>query len=113
MNCAVGSTRASARSVSSETTDHTVSNFDHLVTQWMSVLMVSDGSAVKSLHVQDFVCSTAPRMVKLHALSGECGVGPAERTGKSVVTYWPGGRRDGSLVGRRPVKPREIGGMKE
>src|SRR5207244_12560541 len=36
--------------------------------------------------------------------------GPAESTGKSSVTYWPGGTRDGSASSRRrPRKPREIG----
>ena len=31
----------------------------------------------------------------------ECGVGPAERTGKSLTTYWPGGTR--SLNSARPT----------
>src|SRR5215475_929828 len=40
-----------------------------------------------------------------------CGVGPAERTGKSVVTYCPGGTRFFSTCcSRLDLKPREIGG---
>src|SRR5262245_41281235 len=45
---------------------------------------------------------------KCHSSSGVCGVGPAERTGKSRVTYWPGGTRAGSTsAARRPRNPRE------
>jgi hypothetical protein len=43
---------------------------------------------------------------------GVCGVGPADRTGKSLVTYWPGGTRPAGASCRRPRKPREmIGGI--
>ena len=38
--------------------------------------------------------ATAPWIVKLHSSSGVCGVGPADSTGKSTVTYWPGGTRE-------------------
>src|SRR5262252_8470005 len=39
-----------------------------------------------------------------------CGVGPAERTGKSIVTYCPGGSRSfGVCSCRLDLKPREIG----
>ena len=45
--------------------------------------------------------------MKLHSSSGVCGVGPAERTGKSSVRYWPGGMRPpSSSASRRPWKPR-------
>ena len=87
-----------------------VSSFDHLVTQWMSTVTVSEGSARNSSHVHDTGSSTAPRIVKLHSSSGVCGVGPADSTGKSGVTYCPGGTREGSATGRRrPIKPRLIG----
>src|SRR5260370_32753444 len=44
----------------------------------------------------------------LHVSSGACGVGPAESTGKSSVTYCPGGTRAGSTSVRRlPWNPRE------
>src|SRR5215216_5517678 len=77
----------------------------------MSTVMVSSASDISSSQVHDVGCSTDPRTVNDQACSGVCGVGPAERTGKSVVTYWPGGRRWGSTTGRRPWKPREIGDM--
>jgi hypothetical protein len=39
------------------------------------------------------------------------GVGPAERTGKSRVSYWPGGSRSAVAADcLRPRKPLEIGG---
>src|SRR5215468_9359024 len=38
-----------------------------------------------------------------------CGVGPAERTGKSIVTYCPGGTRFFRVCScRLDLKPREI-----
>src|SRR5438067_6227833 len=97
-------------SVSRDTPVQVVSSFDHLVTQWMSTVTVSPGSARSSSHVHETGSSTAPWIVKLHQSIGWCGVGPAESTGKSSVTYWPGGTRDGSASARRrPWKPREIG----
>src|SRR3569623_2202649 len=76
----------------------------------MSRVMVACGSAANSsqLHGAD----GAPRApsVKLHLASGVCGVGPADSTGKSRVSYWPGGRRAADPEsGRRPRKPREMG----
>src|SRR6266511_63086 len=59
----------------------------------MSTVTFSLGSASSDSQVHDIGCSTAPRIVKLHASSGVCGVGPADSTGKSSVTYWPGGTR--------------------
>src|SRR5215470_11975804 len=51
-------------------------------------------------------------MVKSQRSSGVCGVGPADKTGKSLVTYCPGGTRPGGAPSRRPLKPREkIGGI--
>src|SRR5437764_6411114 len=77
----------------------------------MSRVTVSLGSARNSSQPHDTGSSTAPRIVKLHSSSGVRGVGPAESTGKSSVTYWPGGTRPESVSGRRPRprKPREIG----
>ena len=99
-----------ARRVSIETPFQLVSCLDHFVTQWMSVSMVSAGRARNSGHGQETGSLTTPSIMKLHSSSGVWGVGPAERTGKSVVQYWPGGSRDGSPVGRRrPMKPRETG----
>jgi hypothetical protein len=72
--------------VSIETPVQIVSSFDHFVTQWMSRVMRSVGSAVNCSHVvHDLASSTAPRISKLHCSIEVRGVGPAERTGKSGV----------------------------
>src|SRR5256885_5959605 len=91
-----------------ETPCQTVSSFDHLVTQWMSRVISSLGRERNSSHVHPRGSSSSPMIEKSHTSSAVCGVGPAERTGKSRVTYWPGGTRAGSTsVGRRPRNPRE------
>src|SRR5262249_20101011 len=58
-----------------------------------------------------FPSSDAPSCrAKFQPSSLTCGVGPAERTGKSVVTYCPGGTRFfGVCSCRLDLKPREIG----
>src|SRR6266571_1259230 len=100
-------------SASTDTPSQVVSSFDHLVTQWMSRVTDSVGSARISSHVHVLSGSTAPRTEKLHSSSGVCGVGPAESTGKSSTTYWPGGTRSGGASSRlRPLKPRETIGMR-
>ena len=73
--------------MSTDTPVQVVSSLDHLVTQWMSTVTVSEGSAVNSSHGHDTGSSTAPLIVKLHSSSGVRGVGPADNTGKSRVTY--------------------------
>src|SRR5215831_4490707 len=101
-----------ASSVSTETPRQIVSSFDHFVTQWMSTVTSSLGSARNSSHVQRLGSSTSPVIDKSHWSSGVCGVGPAERTGKSGVRYWPGGTRSVGPSERLPRKPREmIGGI--
>src|SRR5712692_9209564 len=96
-------------SVSTETPFHVVSSFDHLVTQWMSLVTVSDGRAANSFQVQRFGSSISPSIVKVHWSRFTRGVGPAESTGKSVTTYWPGGTRPVTAVSRRlPRKPRDM-----
>src|SRR5437879_12692248 len=96
-------------SVSTETPFHVVSSFDHLVTQWMSFVSVSDGKARSSFHVQRLGSSIWPSMEKVHWSAFTRGVGPAESTGKSVTTYWPGGTRELEGAARRlPRKPREM-----
>src|SRR4029077_11890419 len=95
-------------SVSTETPRQTVSSFDHLVTQWTSTGISSVGRARHSCHVQPRVSTTSPMIERFQSSSDLCGVGPAERTGKSGVTYWPGGTRpDSASPRRRPWKPRE------
>ena len=86
-----------------------MSSLDHRVTQWMSTVIVSAGSAWNSVQVQ-LTGDLPPSMEKVQLASGVCGVGPADRTGKSRVTYWPGGTRPaGSVSSRRRWKPREMG----
>src|SRR5712691_10934291 len=58
----------------------------------MSTVTVSLGRARKSSQVQVFRSSPST-IANVHSSSGVWGVGPAERTGKSSVTYWPGGTR--------------------
>jgi hypothetical protein len=94
--------------VSTETPSHLVPNFDHFVTQWMSLVISSEGSCLNSSHVHLLGSSTSPKMEKSHSESGVRGVGPAESTGKSSTRYCPGGRRSSCSVRlRRPVKPLE------
>src|SRR5580658_10798829 len=77
----------------------------------MSTVTVSAGSAWNSCHVQRFG-SCPPSIEKVHLSSAVRGVGPADSTGKSRVTYWPGGTRPGASSRRRPRKPREMGLIK-
>src|SRR5918995_4297049 len=99
---------ASARSVSTDTPSQTVPNLDHLVTQWMSTVTATRGNAWKSFQVHRTARPHAPRIVKSHASSETRGVGPAERTGKSRVSYCPGGNRAVLSAERgRPRNPRE------
>src|SRR5438552_11947876 len=95
--------------VSSETPFHVVSNFVHFGTQLMSLVTVSDGRARSSFHVQRLGSSISPSIETVHWSRFGRGVGPAERTGKSLTRYWPGGSRELDAVSRRrPLKPREM-----
>src|SRR5829696_8508837 len=98
----------SSSRVSTETPSQLVPSFDHLVTQWMSVVISSEGSPLNSSQVHLLGSSTSPKTEKSHSSKGVRGVGPAERTGKPSTRYCPGGRWascSGCL--RRPRKPRE------
>src|SRR5438477_12044733 len=80
----------------------------------MSTVTLARGSACNSAQLQRAVAPSTARNVKLQSASDARGVGPADRTGKSRVSYWPGGRRLAAApTGRRPLKPREMlgGGM--
>src|SRR5919109_4756082 len=94
-------------SVSTETPSHLVPSFDHLVTQWMSLVISSEGSRLNSSHVHLLGSSTSPTTEKSHSSRGVRGVGPAERTGKPSSRYWPGGSCVSCPL-RRPPKPRDI-----
>src|SRR6266513_7863 len=72
---------------STETPFQVVSSFDHLVTQWMSLVTISDGSAANSFHVQRFGWSISPSIEKVHWSRLTRGVGRARRharTGRGV-----------------------------
>src|SRR5262249_42744033 len=90
---------------------HAVSNFDQLVTQWMSTVTSVCGSASNSLQLHCIRTLSSNVSAKLHLARSTRGVGPAESTGKSLTRCWPGGRRAerGSAAPLRR-KPREIGG---
>src|SRR4026208_2058006 len=78
----------------------------------MSRVISSLGRARNSSQVHLRGSSSSPTIEKSHSSSDVCGVGPAERTGKSLVTYWPGGRRSGATpAARRPRHPRETTGF--
>src|SRR5215204_6159814 len=99
----------SSSNVSTETPSQVVPSFDHLVTQWMSLVISSEGKARNSSHDHVLGPSTSPSIVKSHSSRGVRGVGPAERTGKPSTRYWPGGiRTSPSARLRRPRKPREM-----
>src|SRR5215204_1474385 len=98
--------------MSTETPRHAVSSLDHFVTQWMSVRISSLGKARSSSHDHEVGSSTAPVSENVHVSRDPEGVGPADNTGKSSVTYWPGGIRLASTSRRRrPPNPREISGL--
>ena len=84
--------------MSTETPVQSVSSLVHVVTQWMSTVMSSRGSAWNSSHVHVRSSLIAPVIWKSQRSSGVSGVGPAESTGKSCSRYWPGGSRSSSSV---------------
>src|SRR6201997_1623180 len=93
--------------VSSETPSQDVPSFDHRVTQCRSTVKVSVGKSrndFQSHRRRTFVPSS---ITNSHWSSGMCGVGPADKTGKSVVRYCPGGSFTSAAL-RRPEKPREM-----
>jgi hypothetical protein len=58
----------------------------HFVTQWISTVTSSAGSAANSSHVHERASSTAPWIENLHS-SGVRGVGPADRNEKPRSEY--------------------------
>src|SRR5215470_16465066 len=102
-----GSSRPAAASRSSMVTpSQTVPSLLHLVTQWMSTVSSVRGSVSNSSQVHLPTSDPPSCKVRVQLSSGVCGVGPALRTGKSSVTYWPGGTLCWSALARpRPVKP--------
>src|SRR5262249_15098851 len=97
----------SANSVSSETPSQDVPSFDQRVTQWMSTVTVSVGNSRNDFQFQLRKTLLPSSIVSSHCAWEMRGVGPADKTGKSVVRYCPGGSF-ASVVLRLPEKPREI-----
>src|SRR6516225_7041417 len=77
----------------------------------MSVLMVAWGSASNSAQFHSPTMASPSSRAKVQFSTLIWGVGPAERTGKSVVTYCPGGNRPFGVSCRLDLKPREIGDL--
>src|SRR6266851_8937170 len=100
-----------SRIVSTETPFHAVSSLVHLVTQWMSLVTSSAGSLRNSSQVHFLGSSISPSTTKVHSDEATRGVGPAERTGKSFTTYWPGGTRE--LLAMSLFLPRNPRDMKD
>src|SRR5215475_4822850 len=93
--------------VSSETPSQNVPSFDHRVTQCRSTVKVSvrkSRNNYQSHLRRTFVPSS---ITNSQRSSDTRGVGPADKTGKSVVRYCPGGSFTSAAL-RRPEKPREI-----
>src|SRR3954452_15015611 len=94
--CASSVGRAASSSVSTLTPANQVSNFDQVVTQWMSPRYSERGSACASSQVQVVGAATRPSTVMLQDSVVMRGVGSAVSTGQSLPTsYCPGGRRGG------------------
>src|SRR5919106_1126352 len=105
---ALRSSSACSSKVSRLTPSHFMSRCVHFVTQEISTTYFCIGSLRNSSHVHETFSLTRPSMLNVHLSRGVYGVGPAERTGKSFVRYWPGGRRSCFSPPRRlPTKPRE------
>ena len=107
MKGVAGSIPASAKMSSTSTPSQAVSNFDHAVTQWMSRVIFDCGSALNSAHDHSATGLARTFSVNVQSSVEMRGLGPADSTGKSSVTYWPGG----SLLvtsrgGCRPPNPR-------
>src|SRR5215207_11066728 len=83
-----------------------MSNFDHVVTQWMAPSYVDGASAWSSSHVHVVGRSTSPSTRNVHVAVSRRGVTSALSTGHwSPASYWPGGSR-ASRARERPRKPR-------
>src|SRR3954469_13585222 len=95
---------------SSDTPPKLVPSFDHLVTQWMSHGIVSNGSASNCALVHSRSAPTMPSILNSQSAQSTRGVGPTVRTGKPGSKYWPGGIRSASSAGGRrgPGKPRDM-----
>jgi hypothetical protein len=64
-----------------------VSNFDHFVTQWMSVVISMLGNEVSSSNVRVKSLSTSPKTRMFHSPGAYSGTSPTWRTGNRLVRY--------------------------
>src|SRR5215813_7806301 len=93
--------------VSTETPSQVVPSFDHRVTQCRSTVKVSVGKSRNDFQSHLRRTFAPSSITNSQRSSGTCGVGPADKTGNSVVRYCPGGSFTSATL-RRPEKPREI-----
>src|SRR4051812_1317030 len=85
---AAGDTSTNDTTSSNATPRHGVSNFDHLVTQWMSTVTSVAGKASTSGHDNVFGSATNPPMRRAQSdKSLYSGTLPAWSTGKRSVKY--------------------------
>src|ERR1043166_9306123 len=93
--------------VSTETPSQDVPSFDHRVTQCRSTVKVSVGKSRNDFQFhlrRTFVPSS---ITNSQRSSDTCGVGPADKTGKSLVRNCPGGSFTSAAL-RGPERPREM-----
>src|SRR4030095_10958574 len=93
--------------VSTETPSQDVPSFDHRVTQCRSTVKVSVGKSRNDFQSHLLRIFVPSSITNSQRSSDTCGVGPADKTGKSVVRYCPGGRVTSPAL-RRPENPRAI-----
>src|SRR3954451_12954948 len=92
--CASPVGRAASSRVSTLTPANQVSNFDHVVTQWIAPRYSDAGSRCASSQVQLVGLGTLPPTLMLQVAGWIRGVGSAVSTGQSPPTsYCPGGSR--------------------
>src|SRR4051794_18006547 len=97
----------SASNVSRETPCQDVPSFDHRVTQCRSTVKVSAGKSRNDFQ-SHFRRTFVPSSITNSQRSSDTrGAGPADKTGKSVVRYCPGGSFTSATL-PRPEKPREM-----
>src|SRR5215469_12633063 len=97
----------SANIVSRDTPSQDVPSFDQRVTQCRSTVMLSVGKLRNDFQSHRRKTLEPSSITNSQRSSGTCGVGPADKTGKSVVRYCPGGSLT-SIGVRRPEKPLEM-----
>src|SRR5438046_10726623 len=93
--------------VSRDTPSQCVPSFDHRVTQCRSTVMFSVGGSRSEFQFHRRKTFDPSSIVNSHLSSAICGVGPAERTGQSVVRYCPGGSFASATL-RLPKSTREL-----